>query len=463
LSEVLKKIEPKQEERKRLDELSQLLIEETSLACKTIDLHAKVLRVGSFEKDTWLSKSRDLDIFFVVDPDEVDLEKISMIVNRIREVLITNLEKKGKIFTERRYATHPYIFLRFNEVEVDIVPCFIRKREKIISAVDRTPDHTIFIKNNLKEEQKKDVLLLKQFFKGIKTYGAQIPISGFSGYLCELLILHYGSFISTLEGLTKGTALISEEERVGIELEFKEKKLIVRDPTDSSRNVAAALSLETLSETILAAMLFLRNPSPFFFETEKEKIYFEEVQKRKKDHEIVIFAPRSKILNDALWGKLQRLVSKFSTHCMNSNLNLYRCVPWVTKDSWGLFIKFGDQADFIERRGPPVDSSHVSNFLEKYAEKISKIVDGPFVKEGHLWVKLKLQMKDMKKELVLFLEEKKKTLPLPEGEHLVTLNNEKIKELYFLNENWAEQYASFILGSPAWLTAYLKSKEYSII
>jgi tRNA nucleotidyltransferase (CCA-adding enzyme) len=458
LSDVLKKIEPNPEERKKLDDLSQLLIEETSIACKAINLQSKVLRVGSFEKDTWLSESRDLDIFFVMDPDEVELEKIPMIVNRIREELIANLKNKGDIFTEKRYATHPYIFLRFNEVEVDIVPCFARKREKIISAVDRTPDHTIFIKNNLNEERKKDVLLLKQFFKGIKSYGAQIPINGFSGYLCELLILHYGSFIRTLEGLTKGKPQNSEEKEAKVELEFIEKKLYVIDPTDSTRNVSAALSLETLSETILAAKIFLDKPNSFFFEIKREEINFEELQRRKIEHEIVLFADRNQTLNDALWGKLLRLTSKFNTRCKDKNINLYRCLPWVTKDFWGIFIKYGEQADFIERRGPPVDSSHVSNFIEKYAEKRSEIIEGPYVREGHLWIKLKLQPKDMKNELALFLEEKGETLPLQEEAQLTTLDAERIEELYKTNENWAEQYASFVLGSPAWLTAYLWSE-----
>ncbi len=456
---MLKRIEPRQEERVKLDKLSRFLVEETSVACKTVGLQADVLRVRSFEKDTWLSESRDLDIFFVLDPDEIELEKIPMIVNKIREVLVANLEDKGDFFSEKRYATHPYIFLRFNEVEIDIVPCFIRKREKIISAVDRTPDHTIFIKNNLEEEQKKEVLLLKQFFKAINTYGAQIPVSGFSGYLCELLILHYGSFIKTLEGLTKRTPHISEEKEARIELDFEEKKLIVKDPTDSLRNVAAALKPETLSETILAAKIFLSKPSAFFFEIVKEKVPFEELQERQVDQEIILSARRKEILDDALWGKLQRLASKFSTHCKNNNLNLYRCVPWVTKDFWGFFINFGDQADFIERRGPPVGSSHVSNFLEKYSKKLSEIIDGPFVKEEHLWVKLRLEKKDMKEELLLFLLERENTLPLLEGDRLLDFNEKRIKELYLSDENWAKQYSSFVLGSPAWLTAFLKYKD----
>jgi tRNA nucleotidyltransferase (CCA-adding enzyme) len=44
-----------------------------------------------------------------------------------------------------------------------------------------------------------EVRLLKKFMKGTGVYGAEIKIGGFSGYLCELLILKYRSFAQTIE------------------------------------------------------------------------------------------------------------------------------------------------------------------------------------------------------------------------------------------------------------------------
>ena len=67
------------------------------------------------------------------------------------------------------------------------------------SAVDRTLLHTKYITSHLKEEQKSEVLLLKKFMSEIKTYGSEFKVGGFAGYLCELLILKYGTFEKLLE------------------------------------------------------------------------------------------------------------------------------------------------------------------------------------------------------------------------------------------------------------------------
>ncbi|MBS7613865.1 hypothetical protein KEJ48_06465, partial [Candidatus Bathyarchaeota archaeon] len=42
-----------------------------------------------------------------------------------------------------------------------------------------------------------------KFAKGIGVYGADIKTGGFSGYLCELLIVSYGDFIKTVESASK--------------------------------------------------------------------------------------------------------------------------------------------------------------------------------------------------------------------------------------------------------------------
>ena len=44
-----------------------------------------------------------------------------------------------------------------------------------------------------------EVRVLKKFMKGIDTYGAEIKVGGFSGMLCETLILNYGSFEDTIK------------------------------------------------------------------------------------------------------------------------------------------------------------------------------------------------------------------------------------------------------------------------
>ena len=54
---------------------------------------------------------------------------------------------------------------------------------------------------HLKTNQEKEVRLLKRFMKMVGTYGSEFKVGGFSGYLCELMIIRYGSFLKVLKGV----------------------------------------------------------------------------------------------------------------------------------------------------------------------------------------------------------------------------------------------------------------------
>jgi len=43
------------------------------------------------------------------------------------------------------------------------------------------------------------VRLLKKFLIGTGIYGAEIAKEGFGGYVAEVFVLHYGSFLGVLE------------------------------------------------------------------------------------------------------------------------------------------------------------------------------------------------------------------------------------------------------------------------
>ena len=195
---VLEKILPSEKERKKLfttiDELIKVVEEEL----KKIKIEAKVELVGSTAKDTFLHKNLDIDLFIIFDPS-LPKEEISRYALTIGKKIL----KK----TEECYAEHPYIRGFFKSYLTEIVPCYkIEDISKKLSAVDRTPLHTKFIVENLKPEQRNEVRLFKKFLKGIECYGAEAAIEGFSGYLCELLILKYGSFIDVIKSGKKSMA-----------------------------------------------------------------------------------------------------------------------------------------------------------------------------------------------------------------------------------------------------------------
>ncbi len=189
---ILEKIRPKIEEHRKVQEIAKQVINDINKQ------GYEAVLVGSSARGTFLTGSNDIDIF-VFFPKNVTKEKLEELgVNLGKDVLKKNHPKI-------HYAEHPYVKGIVDGVEVEVVPCYkISKGEKIISSVDRSPLHNEFMKKAIKgiEDQ---VLLLKQFMKAQKCYGAEQRVEGFSGVLAEYLIVNYKGFDALIkEGAENG-------------------------------------------------------------------------------------------------------------------------------------------------------------------------------------------------------------------------------------------------------------------
>jgi len=251
---VLSRIRPTGEEREHIYGVARQLLDAISASGQV-----QGMVVGSIARNTWVSGEHDIDIFLLFSPtlSREMLEKQGMALAR----------QIAAQFTDRffeKYAEHPYIYASIDGVGVDLVPCYaVETAIKIQSAVDRTPFHTRYITDKI-NGLIDDVLLFKQFAKAGGIYGSDQMTEGFSGYLCELLVLHYGGFIPILEAAAvwrPGTVIDIEHHT---EKTFKEP-LIVIDPVDPKRNVAAAVSLNRMVEFIELARGYLDDPKEKFF------------------------------------------------------------------------------------------------------------------------------------------------------------------------------------------------------
>jgi len=189
--QVLKKITPKKEERAKVEALSRELEQKIALACQQEGVQATVRVEGSVAKDTWLSENPDIDVFMRL-PTSIPRKKLGDVGLKIAKKAAGNAEQV------ERFAEHPYLEIFVGGYRVDIVPCYDAKLGEWQSATDRTPYHTDYIKQRLSKELRGEVRLLKRFMQGIDVYGAEIKVGGFSGYLCELLIMKYRSFAETI-------------------------------------------------------------------------------------------------------------------------------------------------------------------------------------------------------------------------------------------------------------------------
>ena len=251
---VLKKILPTEEEEARLREVVRELKQRLSERIAARGLDAKPILVGSVAKGVHLHEP-EVDMFVAFTPDVP------------REVL----EKEGLALGDllerpvRMYAEHPYTRGWYKGFEVEIVPCYrITDATQRLSAVDRTPLHVDYVLGHLQEDQATEVRLLKAWTGGIGVYGAEAKIRGFSGYLCELLVLKHGTFRGVLQAATSWRPGAKIEFETAATRQFPEP-LVVVDPVDGNRNVASAVSGEQLATFVHASREYLTKPSDRFF------------------------------------------------------------------------------------------------------------------------------------------------------------------------------------------------------
>ncbi|HID09327.1 TPA: CCA tRNA nucleotidyltransferase, partial [Candidatus Micrarchaeota archaeon] len=253
LSEVLSRVKPGEEEQARILSVARRVV---SRIRRRKGKFVDVVVAGSAARGTNLRGSSDVDVFLLY-PKDVPREEME------REAL--EIGKSLSRSYEIRYAEHPYVTVFVDGVEVDVVPAYaIEPGEPILSATDRTPLHQRYVSERLSDEQKDEVRLLKAFLKGIGVYGAEIKTEGFSGYLCELLVIHYGSFLEVLRAASRWRppVFIDLERHAAVRFD---DPLVVVDPVDPRRNVAAPVSLNSLAVFVAAAREFLEDPSLRFF------------------------------------------------------------------------------------------------------------------------------------------------------------------------------------------------------
>ncbi|MGB9838436.1 CCA tRNA nucleotidyltransferase [Methanothermobacter sp.] len=368
-SGILESIRPGREEYQRVMELSERLVECINGLAAGRGIDAEAFLVGSVAKGTWLSGGADIDIFihFPLDTPQDDLKEKGL---KLGYMCIERFQGKA----EERYASHPYVTGYIDGYEVDFVPCYrISNASELRSAVDRTILHTEYIQRNLKEEQMDEVLLLKQFMKSTGTYGSEFRVGGFAGYLAELLVLHYGDFEGVLKGaLSWRPGYIIDIEGHGTGEDFQEP-LVVVDPVDSKRNVAAALTLQRMAEFVTAARNFLREPKPEYFQkphhTSDPGEILEIIEKRGSKI-ILVSTGVPDVPADALYPQLRKTLDSIVRNLKDEGFSVLGADYWSDESRTALMLiemEVWMLPSYRKRYGPPVWSRwHSDRFTERH-------------------------------------------------------------------------------------------------
>jgi len=327
-----------QDTMKRLAELSLQLVKEQ--ATKFPDV-VQVELGGSYAKGTWLQGEVDLDIFVKLrkETDEKTFESVGKKIG-------FDALKKFKPYV--RYSDHPYVEASVKGTLVNVVPCYDAEAGQWKSAADRSSFHTKFILESLDQAKKDEVRILKKFLTGIGIYGAEIAKEGFGGYVAEVLVLHFGSFLGVLEAASN----FALNQIIGNPTKKFDTPLVIIDPIDSNRNLGTAISAESVGKFVLAARSFLKKPSLLFFKPKPLKPNIKNL-----DSTIIIRFNYKARSPDIIWGQVKRATTAISGQLELAGFDVLRKSSVTDEKSEAAMIfllRLPKIEKFMIKNGPPV-------------------------------------------------------------------------------------------------------------
>jgi len=454
LKKVLTKITPSKKDKIKLESISKKVLAECEQQAKKYN--GSAMLAGSITRDTWINGKMEFDVF-VLFPESMSVKTLETIGLKIGKSVIKKMRGKHRI----EYAQHPYVCGKVQGVDIDVVPCFeVKSTETLKSAVDRTPFHVHYIVKHLPASASGDVRLLKQFLRAIGAYGADAKTEGFSGFVCELLAINYGSFMDVLKAVTKWQPgqiidmerFYNEDEHHKLKKQYKQP-LILIDPTDKKRNAAAAISAENFYKFIKASKKFLAKPSEqSFFADEKQPITHCELVvcqvKRRSELMLVTFKPPS-VVPDILWPQLRSFADRLQSILEETRYEfkvLRKAVYTNESNLAAVLIEMEvSKLPIVQKRVGPkfFDMDDSQRFLDKYKRQATA---GPFIEDDNWCVELRRKYVTAREKLIESLDEnakilKAKGIPSFVAEQLakkyeLVMDNERIMQMVKQDKNF---------------------------
>lgn len=218
------------------------------------------------------------------------------------------------------------------------------------------------------------------------TYGSEFKVGGFAGYLCELLIIHYGTFENTLrEAINWKYGQTIDLEEYGTSNLFKDP-LIVIDPTDMNRNVGAALRLDKMAEFIQSARnyIFGNNKKEYFYPLKRnidKNDLLEDFKSRNGDLIAIMFNIPEMPL-DTLHPQLKKTTEALERKLNDEEFNVFNADYWSDEILTGVILLEMASSTLNDVKinvGPKVFINQAcENFVGKYGRE-NCYVQGDFL------------------------------------------------------------------------------------
>ena len=463
LDQIAKKVVPSDDERARMSQLAQSMKDQVQSILDDASLGGIVSIQGSYARDTWLSGEADLDIFATFPPTMEREEWTEKVLPAIRKGIHAK--------TVDRYAEHPYLEFHIDGIRVNVVPCYAVEKGQWKSATDRTPYHTEYMREHLRPEMRREARLLKRFMKGIRSYGAEIRVGGFSGMLVETLILHYKSFLGTLVQASKWEPVIFLDlEKPTSNQDSRPRDLgsplVVIDPVDPNRNLAAAVRDDKLWGFVAASRELQNNPGMWYFFPPKPiprtKAQFAKLLEHQNRDIVAISFEHSRMVPDVLWGQLLKMEKGLTELMMRQDFHPIRSTVWSDEARSSAILVEMDTSTLPGvqlRQGPPISKMDDSQgFLDRHLTA-NDTVRGPWMEDGRWVVDKKRRILTIEQLVTIALKDRKLGLALPDQlyssfrQNVKVLENGQIVRLLG-REGFDQALSEFLAAKPAWLKTH---------
>jgi len=343
-----------------------------------------------------VSPSKAVFAMFVAFPPDLDRETLEEYGLKVGHAVLPDGREE--------YAEHPYVVGEREGYAIDLVPCYaVEDATEIQSAVDRTPFHTRYLASRLDDDLAGDVRVTKQFLKGIGVYGSDLRTRGFSGYLTELLVLEHGGFREFVAAAADWQPPVEFDPEDHGTVSFDDP-LVVVDPTDPERNVAAVCSAANVARLQHYTRDLLDDPRVALFEPREPDPYDADAVRaaveRRETTPLALRFDAPDVVDDQLWPQLRKSLAGLTDELDRRGFEVFRSAAFAedrdnddatdgapgdsdgTTPSAVLLVELAvAQLPAVERhRGPPIHvRQHASGFYETYAD--DPAVAGPYIED----------------------------------------------------------------------------------
>lgn len=347
----IKKSFPKKKDKKDLERRINKFVSKLEKNIIKNDLEADVFVGGAWAKQTWL-KDTDIDIFLRFE-NQAGIKKSALALDGIKHRVV--------------HGSRDY----YQSGIFEIVPILkVDDPKKAKNVTDASPFHVKFVNENLKDPD--DVRLLKLFCKAIGVYGAETHVSGFSGYVLELLAIKYGSFENMIKQADKWEPKIEIDfgKRAKLTKHKKKSPIIIYDPTLPERNAAASLDYKSFSKFLFHARGFLRNPDEKYFKktsmTKKKLVS----RSRKRGTKLFTKTARIKGPRNIFLSKLKKKMKMIRSKTENQGFSIYDYGFFPRQKTVLIFFEMEtwETSDKKVHYGPPVwvGKQYFEQFIKKW-------------------------------------------------------------------------------------------------